>query len=195
MLKGLIKGLAYGFLIALISGCTMRTYSQVKERVDQDTTGNKGYLMGKGAPEDRSGIKQTRKIYVLELQSKEKEPVEPALTSTAKPTPSAEVSEGAPSRNVVNVPTIEESSTEMENESAASASAVQKSLAKESAAGEAATAAPGEYIVEKGDTLQKISKKVYDTYRLWNKIYQANKERIKDPNKIKPGTKLTIPPK
>ena len=190
MFKSLLKGLAYVFLIALISGCTMRAYTQVKDRVDQDVTGNKGYLMGKGAPEDRSGVKQTRKIYVLELQSKEKEPAEPAPSFKAKPEASAGVSEETSARNVVNIPTIEESS-EMEGEGA-SATAVQKSIAKESVGGEATVS---EYTVEKGDTLQKISKKVYDTYRLWNKIYQANKETIKDPNKIKPGTKLTIPPK
>ena len=192
MLNNLIKGAAYGFLILLVSGCTMRTYSQVKDRVDQDMTGNRGYLMGTPRPEDRSAYKPTRKVYVLEMQSKEKEPAESAQTQ-ARPKTSVEVSEEASARNMITVPTIEESSTEEAAESAASASAVQKSMAKESAARAAAT--PGEYTVEKGDTLQKISKKVYDTYRLWNKIYEANKEKIKDPNKIKPGTILTIPPR
>jgi hypothetical protein len=38
------------FLSFIISGCAVRTYPVIKERVDQGlTTGNRGYL--KGAPE------------------------------------------------------------------------------------------------------------------------------------------------
>lgn len=51
------------------------------------------------------------------------------------------------------------------------------------------------YTVKKGDTLQKISQRFYGTTKQWNKIYQANKRAIKDPDKLTIGTKLTIPPK
>jgi nucleoid-associated protein YgaU len=50
-----------------------------------------------------------------------------------------------------------------------------------------------EYTVEKGDTLQKISKKFYDSYSKWPGIYEANKDVIADPNNIKPGIVLQIP--
>ncbi len=53
--------------------------------------------------------------------------------------------------------------------------------------------APRTYVVQKGDTLQKISMKFYDTNKKVNKIYEANKNVIKDKNKLKIGTKLTIP--
>ena len=49
------------------------------------------------------------------------------------------------------------------------------------------------YTVQKDDTLQKISKKVFGSYGKWYKIYEANKEKIKNPNVLKPGTVLTIP--
>ncbi|MBF0595345.1 MAG: LysM peptidoglycan-binding domain-containing protein, partial [Candidatus Omnitrophica bacterium] len=52
---------------------------------------------------------------------------------------------------------------------------------------------PVEYKVEKDDTLQKISKKVYGSYSKWTKIYDANKDVIKDPNRLKPGITLKIP--
>lgn len=51
------------------------------------------------------------------------------------------------------------------------------------------------YTVKKGDTLQTISKQHYGTVNQWRKIYNANKSKIKDPNKVVVGTKLNIPPK
>ncbi|MEI6437543.1 MAG: LysM peptidoglycan-binding domain-containing protein [Candidatus Omnitrophota bacterium] len=56
-----------------------------------------------------------------------------------------------------------------------------------------AAALPTEYKVEKDDTLQKISKKLYGSYSKWTRIYDANKEAIKNPNFVKPGTLLKIP--
>jgi nucleoid-associated protein YgaU len=49
------------------------------------------------------------------------------------------------------------------------------------------------YTVQKGDTLQKISKKFYGTTKKWTKIYEANKDIIKGPNKIYPGQAINIP--
>ena len=49
------------------------------------------------------------------------------------------------------------------------------------------------YVVKSGDTLQEISQKFYGTTKKWRKIYDANKSKVKDPNKLQVGTKLTIP--
>ena len=57
----------------------------------------------------------------------------------------------------------------------------------------APAAAPQVYVVEKDDTLQKISKKVYGSYSKWTKIYDANRDVIKDPNFLKMGVTLKIP--
>ncbi|MCL1911946.1 MAG: LysM peptidoglycan-binding domain-containing protein [Leptospirales bacterium] len=51
------------------------------------------------------------------------------------------------------------------------------------------------YVIKKNDTLTKISQTVYGNYRLWKDIYNANKEKIKNPNKIYSGQVLTIPEK
>lgn len=49
-----------------------------------------------------------------------------------------------------------------------------------------------QYRVKKGDTLMKIAFEQYgDLYR-WKEIYQANRENIKDPNHVPPGTQLTL---
>ncbi len=56
------------------------------------------------------------------------------------------------------------------------------------------TAAAGDqvYVVQGGDTLTKIAKQFYNS-TAWEKIYQANRDVLKNPNYIYIGMKLTIP--
>jgi nucleoid-associated protein YgaU len=49
------------------------------------------------------------------------------------------------------------------------------------------------YTVAKNDTLQKISKKFYGTTKRWMKIYDANKDVLRAPDKLYPGQVLNIP--
>jgi nucleoid-associated protein YgaU len=49
------------------------------------------------------------------------------------------------------------------------------------------------YRVKPGDTLRRISKKVYGTESNWQKIYQANKNKIKNPNILLVGIDLVVP--
>ena len=49
------------------------------------------------------------------------------------------------------------------------------------------------YEVQAGDSLSKIAKREYGNANEWNKIFEANKDIVKDPNKIFPGQKLKIP--
>ena len=51
------------------------------------------------------------------------------------------------------------------------------------------------YVVQKGDTLQKISNKFYNSYNKWPQIYDSNRDVIKDPNFLKPGITIKIPVK
>lgn len=51
-----------------------------------------------------------------------------------------------------------------------------------------------EYIVKAGDTLSRLSQRFYDTPYKWGKIYEANKEHVKNPDYIYIGMKLVIPP-
>jgi nucleoid-associated protein YgaU len=58
------------------------------------------------------------------------------------------------------------------------------------------TAAAGEgrtYTVVAGDTLVRISQKVYDTQGRWMDIYQANRDTLDSPNALRPGQVLRIP--
>ena len=64
------------------------------------------------------------------------------------------------------------------------------------AAGEPAQAVVYEtYEVVSGDSLSKIARKKYGDASLWKVIFDANTDRIKDPDLIQVGWKLKIPPK
>ena len=51
------------------------------------------------------------------------------------------------------------------------------------------------YSVQPGDSLSKIAKKFYGNASAWNKIFQANKDTISNPDLIRPGQVLRIPAK
>lgn len=50
-----------------------------------------------------------------------------------------------------------------------------------------------EYTVKPGDTLWKIAEKEYGGSHRWKYLYELNKDRIKNPNKLKVGQKIIIP--
>jgi nucleoid-associated protein YgaU len=54
-----------------------------------------------------------------------------------------------------------------------------------------AEGAEQEYEIQSGDSLSKIAKKYPGL--TWQKIYEANKDKIKDPDMIQPGWKIKIP--
>ncbi|MBM4256155.1 MAG: peptidoglycan-binding protein LysM [Deltaproteobacteria bacterium] len=49
------------------------------------------------------------------------------------------------------------------------------------------------YIIKSGDNLSKISKQFYGDPNKYNRIFEANREVIKDANMIFPGQKIRIP--
>ena len=49
------------------------------------------------------------------------------------------------------------------------------------------------YTVKPGDTLSKISKEFYGNANDYMRIFNANRDKLEDPNKIKPGQELKIP--
>ena len=50
------------------------------------------------------------------------------------------------------------------------------------------------YTVAKGDNLSKIAKHFYGKSSAWPKIFDANRDQLDDPDRIKPGQVLKIPP-
>jgi nucleoid-associated protein YgaU len=49
------------------------------------------------------------------------------------------------------------------------------------------------YTVQSGDSLSKIAKQFYGDASQYNKIFEANRDKLKDPDKIQPGQVLNIP--
>jgi nucleoid-associated protein YgaU len=196
------KNAALVALVIFAAGCGLetRTYVMTKDRVGLDqNSGNGGCVMGK-CPPAPAPKETTRKVYVLELTRpvpesevrKIEETAVNVITSppAASPAPSnaapaetaSAAASAAPSQPVV--PVVGELPG-----TAAPAAAEANAPAQVSPASAEATS----YTVQKDDTLQKISKKVYGTYAKWYKIYKANKDKISNPNVLKPGTVLNIP--
>ncbi|MBF0217088.1 MAG: OmpA family protein [Candidatus Omnitrophica bacterium] len=50
-----------------------------------------------------------------------------------------------------------------------------------------------DYIVKKGDTLSSIAQSELGAAHRWQYLYEINKENIKNPNRLIPGQKITIP--
>jgi len=49
------------------------------------------------------------------------------------------------------------------------------------------------YTVRPGDSLSKISQEYYGNANQYMKIFEANRDKLADPNKIQPGMELVIP--
>lgn len=168
--------LAGFFVLAfLVSGCVrMKTYTVVKDRVDQKlSSGNQGYLMGSSSGSDMvSDRRPTRKTYVTEVEFYKK--------SKDK------------ARDLNKESLVQETADESSDDEYGDMNEADDAYIPESS--EITKAAVVKtYTVKKNDTLQKISFEVYGTTKKWNKIYEANKDKLKTPDKIYSGQILKIP--
>lgn len=48
------------------------------------------------------------------------------------------------------------------------------------------------YTIQKGDSLSKIARERYGSAIFWKKIYETNKDRIKDPDKLSVGKEIVL---
>ena len=55
------------------------------------------------------------------------------------------------------------------------------------------TGAARTHVVVRGESLSKIAQQVYGDAQLWRRIYDANRDVIKNPDLIEPGQTLKIP--
>src|SRR5215831_14396971 len=70
---------------------------------------------------------------------------------------------------------------------------IQAPAVKAAAAGAPSSATARTYTVQPGDSLSKISKQFYGDPNMYMKIFDANKDKLSDPDKVKVGTELRIP--
>lgn len=161
------------FIVSLLSGCVVRTYKMTKDRIDQDlSAGNRGYLKGQMPAGEEKERKATRTTQVVEIELRspvrfEKMQEKGSQPQTAKPK-AAEKEEAEGNKGYIT-------------SNAASGITEPEAQSFE------------KYTVQKNDTLQKISQKFYGTSKKWPKIYEANKDVLKGPDKVYPGQSLRIP--
>jgi nucleoid-associated protein YgaU len=148
--------------------------------------GNQGYLYGKPQSEDRQEYRKTRKIYVLEF-SKPADVEDISLDPIPQPAPPSSSGRESPS----SAPPPSASEPQPERPRPVTLPPIDS--VEPAASHESMDYGFEEYTIEKNDTLQKISKKFYNTYRKWGQIYEANKDVIPDPDKITPGIVIRIP--
>jgi NitT/TauT family transport system substrate-binding protein len=65
---------------------------------------------------------------------------------------------------------------------------------KPSPASTAQSSPPESYTVKPGDTLSRLALRFYNSMHKWERIYEANREVVKNPHYIYIGQKLIIPP-
>lgn len=158
-------------VILAISGC-VSVRKVVRERVDQDVSGNRGYIQGQ-LPAEPSVVKSKTREYIdIRIEVPTGEEVQGWFP------PPEEKAETAPA----DVETLEEPSQVYIPEPAERVGQL-----------EAVESKPILYKVKEGDSLGKIAKKYYGRASKWTLIYEANMDKIKDPKRIKPGTELIIP--
>ena len=188
---------ALGLCLGLI-GC-VKTHTRIVEmpRVDQELqAGNRGYLVGQ-APKAEPPRRMTRKVIMTDVELPTREELKPvkadvgpgnrgytireekpaAMTAPAAPMTAAQpiAPRPAPEPLFDELPPIEP--------------VTPRAIAPvESSSPVAAT-----YKVKGGDTLEKIAKQFYGEAAQWPRIYKANQETLKNPNRLYPGQTLTIP--
>lgn len=190
MLKNLLGVIALALVAAGCAGVKADTYVMDKPRVGIEYAGgNAGYIFGK--PQYEEPAKKTRRTYVLELSK----PISEKEVKKIHEETSTQIHE------TTNVPETAPSTTpapaayENQNRPLVITPIEDEPAPVQDAAGSEGPQEAVSYTVEKDDTLQKISKKFYGSYGKWTKIYEANKDTLKNPNFVRPGTVLTIPAK
>lgn len=157
-------------LSVVLSGCIVRTYPLTVDRVDQDLNlGNRGYLKGQMPAQDNER-KTTRTTQALEIELRS--PIK--FERLKAPSQKAAVNTAEDQSAWGNQGYITQSESAQISESVSSP-------------------ALERYTVQKNDTLQKISSKFYGTSKKWMKIYKANKDVLKGPDRLYPGQVLNIP--
>ncbi len=159
-------------------GTTVRTYTMKEERPDQELAGNAGYLTGSPPQRRQSSEKKTWTKLVVEV---EKVPPQEAPAEDLKEV--MQETEESIRETHRGLRRLERKATAQPRPRIRPVSSEAKEIEPQYTM----------YTIQKNDTLQKVSKRFYDTYRRWQQIYELNKDVIKDPNRIKPGTVIRIP--
>jgi NitT/TauT family transport system substrate-binding protein len=116
----------------------------------------------------------------------------PAVAAKTTPKPEPVVA-AVPTREKPPVQVVETKTKPVAIEEKTKPVAKQIPLTGEKPAAAVPKAGQQQYTVKAGDTLSKIAEQFYSASGKWEKIYQANREALKNPNYIYVGMRLVIP--
>jgi len=178
-------------------GCVIRTYTVDMDRVDQEIIGNRGVIVGTPPAVSETGeARKTRTIYNIEIEL-------PSGYRTSQEIKDRElygnrgyISGGVtPEKEVYVTKSGKEQVSDTRFSAGLRSSRMPQIVYSEPSGNSGINASAEYYVVQKGDTLQKISEKFFGTTKKWKSIYEANKNILKSPDRIRTGQKLVIPSK
>ncbi len=173
--------ISVSIIVALVFAGCLSTSIQSKERVDQNLSGNLGYLEG-SVPSITRETSPQREFFQLEVDlgsfSKEEKH---QMGDTELWGNKGYMVGSLASKTKVSPVELEASDLLLE------AAPVREEAPLEMFV----------YTVKKNETLEDIAARpeIYGNKRRWREIYKANKDKIKNPNLIYPGQTLRIPRK
>lgn len=182
------------FVCVNLVGCSkwiVRTSVSEKPRVDQEVSGNRGFISGQATTPVKEPTFTKRKVYQVEVEmpqlfQKEKPAIVQKKPAKRRPRKDTAVWGnkgyifGGPKKEAAEEPPL----TDVE---------VQEEISQEVESEPQGPTKMRTYQVRKGDTLQKISRQFYGTTKKWPLLYEANRDKLTGPDKIKPGQILVIP--
>lgn len=199
-------GLLVGILSVSLAGC-VTVEKVVRERVDQDIVGNQGYIQGRGPSPRQAEVRAKDREYVdIKVELPTWEEIKKNLPKDKAGERKSDIPER--DKDLTGNRGYITSSRGLEAETPFVRKPGPPVLAPveparyeyeeefeevEPVVSEEVKAAPRTYTVKEGDSLSKIAKDLYGKASKWTVIYEANSDRIKDPNRVKAGTKLIIP--
>ncbi len=212
MKKGFLVVFPLIISMVSLSGCIVRVYEKEMPREDIVVSGNQGYIIG-GPPKQSYVVKKkTRKIIVTEIElvnpKKIELKTEPPKSYKKKDSSSAEKNNnyGYIYKKEQKHRDLQEDLARLGQEPAEESVLEERQESKYELDSEQMEPNSSDiqqgsnkrfvyktYKVQKGDTLQKISYKFYGKYSLWPRIFEANKDKLENPNSIYVGQELRIP--
>lgn len=198
-----------GFICIQLAGCSpwpVRTSTSREPRVDQEISGNRGFIFGKPTSPPREPTFTDRKVFRIEMEipplpkKREPEPLKEKKKSTLQAPKEDKVLWGnrgyivggpRPGEAIEEVPkTFVYEETPVEKSPVAK---IKEKISQIIEPEPEKTTKMRTYKVRKGDTLQKISRKFYGTTKKWPLLYKTNKDKLKSADSLQPGQILIIP--
>jgi len=192
-------------IVVSLSGC-FRTYTFKKERVDQEISGNRGVLLGETPPASRSTAPKERTVIGVDVEIPEiklfgdkKKSAGKKTSRRKEPTTDKELwgnrGNFGSGRTTQETSAYPYSARGVEKESIVEKSRARKERIIPLKPKKKAKPRFITYKVKKGDTLSSIAARsdIYGDAGKWNRIYEANKDKIKKPSRVYPGQVLRIP--